>query len=278
MAIRGGRRHLENSARPQRVGAASAEWIRASREAHCASLIPREAFNVVKKEAVMTSRASRAVGAVVVATLVVSVSGPTLEAQAPAGKAALMNPAEFNEQAPATFQARFETSAGPFVIEVHRDWAPNGADRFYNLVKRGFYDGCRFYRIISGLAQFGINGDPEVAQAWFTARIPDDQRTQSNLKGTIAYSSAGINRRSTQVFINLIDNPGMDVFNAPHGFAPFGRVLSGMNVVESLYNGYGETAPTGKGPQMTPLYSEGNAYLEKEFPKMDYIKTASIVS
>ena len=195
----------------------------------------------------MTSRASRAVGAVVVATLVVSVSGPTLEAQAPAGKAALMNPAEFNEQAPATFQARFETSAGPFVIEVHRDWAPNGADRFYNLVKRGFYDGCRFYRIISGLAQFGINGDPEVAQAWFTARIPDDRRTQSNLKGTIAYSSAGINRRSTQVFINLIDNPGMDVFNAPHGFAPFGRVLSGMNVVESLYNGYGRDGSDGEG-------------------------------
>lgn len=221
----------------------------------------------------MALRASRAVVAV---TLILSVSGSALEAQAPAGKAALMNPAEFNEQAPATFQARFETSAGPFVIEVIRDWAPNGADRFYNLVKRGFYDGCRFYRVIPGLAQFGINGDPEVAQAWFTARIPDDKRTQSNTKGTIAYSSSGINRRSTPVFINLIDNPGMDVFNAPAGIVPFGRVVSGMNVVEKLYNGYGEAAPTGKGPQMTPLYAEGNPYLEKEFPKMDYIKKASI--
>lgn len=228
----------------------------------------------------MTLRASRtvAVAAFVLLTLLVNVPGPTLEAQAPVGKAALMNPDQLTEQAPATFQVHFDTSAGPFVIEVTRDWAPHGADRFYNLVKRGFYDGCRFYRVIPGLAQFGIHGDPEVAQAWFTARIPDDIRKQSNLKGTIAFSSSGINRRSTPVFINLIDNPGMDLFNAPNGIVPFGRVVSGMNVVEKLYNGYGETAPTGKGPQMTPLYAEGNPYLEKEFPKMDYIKKATIVS
>jgi peptidyl-prolyl cis-trans isomerase A (cyclophilin A) len=225
----------------------------------------------------MVSRALVPLVALIIGLALVVQAGPQLHAQS-TGKAALMNPDDLKETAPATFKASFDTSAGPFVVEVIRDWAPNGADRFYNLVKRGYYDGSRFHRVIAGLAQFGIHGDPEVAQAWFNARIPDDVRKQSNTKGTIAFASSGVNRRSTQVFINLIDNPGMDVFNAPAGIVPFGRVVSGMNVVERLYNGYGEAAPTGKGPQMTPLYSEGTPYLEREFPKMDYIKKATVAS
>lgn len=215
-------------------------------------------------------------------------SGPALAGQEARGKAALLDPDALKEQAPATFKVNFDTSAGQFVVEVHRDWAPHGADRFYNLVKHGFYDGNRFYRVTDLVANFGIHGDRDVARAWLGKNIPDDPaRTlgpssgelnpkgasaQSNRKGFVAFSQPGANRRSTQVIIHLDDNSTLD-----SQMTPFAQVISGMNVVERLYKGYGELAPTGKGPMLTPLYAEGNAYLEREFPRLDYIKTATIV-
>ena len=212
------------------------------------------------------------VAAVATLTLVI-VFGPGLEGQGPRGKAALMDPAALTEQAPVIFKVNFDTSAGLLVVEVHRDWAPIGTDRFYSFVKRGFYDGNRFFRVTNITTVFGINGDPEIAQRWVLedAHIPDDPiRKQTNKKGTIAFMQQG--RRRTQTFINLVDNPVLD-----SQVTPFGQVVSGMDVVLKIYPGYGELAPTGKGPTMTDLVGKGNAYLEKEFPKMDYIKTATIV-
>jgi peptidyl-prolyl cis-trans isomerase A (cyclophilin A) len=168
---------------------------------------------------------------------------------------------------------RIDTSKGVFVIEVTRAWAPTGADRFYNLVKNGFYDNARFFRVISGfMVQFGINGDPAIMANWRTAQIPDDAVTQSNTRGTITFATAGPNTRTSQVFINFADNARLD----QSGFAPFGKVVSGMNVVDSLNAEYGEGAPRGRGPDQGRLQSEGNAYLAKEFPRMDYIKKATI--
>ena len=184
-------------------------------------------------------------------------------------QANLKTPAALKEQAPATFKALFETSAGDFVVEVHRDWAPNGADRFYNLVKNGFYDDCRFFRVMSGfMVQFGINGDPSVQSAWRSANITDDAVKQSNRRGYITFATAGPNTRTTQVFINFADNSFLD----EKGFAPFGRVASGMNVVDKIYSGYGENPPE----LQSRLQMEGNAYLAKAFPKLDYIKKATI--
>jgi peptidyl-prolyl cis-trans isomerase A (cyclophilin A) len=196
-----------------------------------------------------------------------------LTAAAPAMSQGLMNPAALNEQAPPTYKAKFDTSKGAFEIEVHRDWAPVGADRFYNLVKNGFFDDARFFRVISGfMVQFGINGDPSVSAQWRQARIHDDPVKQSNTRGMITFATAGPNTRTTQVFVNFADNRMLD----GQGFAPFGQVVSGMNVVDSLYNGYGEGAPRGMGPDQGRLQQEGNAYLTKEFGKMDYIKKATI--
>jgi len=188
--------------------------------------------------------------------------------------AALQNPAALAEKAPDTFKVNVDTSRGAFVIEVTRAWAPHGADRFYNLVRHGFYDQARFFRVIEGfMAQFGIHGDPAVSAVWRGALIPDDPVKQSNRRGYITFATAGPGTRTTQLFINLVDNGALD----SQGFAPFGRVVSGMNVVDKLYDGYGEGAPRGSGPDQGRVQKEGNAYLEKSFPKLDYIKTASIV-
>ena len=186
----------------------------------------------------------------------------------------LSNPAALTEQAPPTFKANFDTSKGLVVIEVHRDWAPLGADRFYNLVKNGFYDDVRFFRVIDGfMAQFGIHGNPAVATAWRGAQIKDDPVKQSNKRGYVVFATGGPNTRTTQLFINFGDNSrSLD----GQGFAPFGQVVTGMDVVDQIYNGYGEGAPNGRGPDQTRLQMEGNAYLNKDFPKMDYIKTATI--
>src|SRR6478735_5489059 len=185
----------------------------------------------------------------------------------------LSNPAALREQAPATYKVRFDTSKGVFVIEVTRAWAPRGADRFYNLVKNGFYDNARFFRVISGfMVQFGINGDPGIMARWRAAQISDDPVSQSNTKGMVTYAMAGPNTRTSQVFINFGDNSQLD----RSGFAPFGRVVSGMNVVEALNAEYGEGAPNGRGPNQSRIQNEGNAYLSKEFPRMDYIKKATI--
>lgn len=166
-------------------------------------------------------------------------------ASAAIGQSNLQNPAALRETAPASYKARFDTSKGPFVVEVQREWAPNGADRFYNLVKNGFYDGARFFRVISGfMVQFGISGDPGVSAKWREARIPDDPVRQTNQRGFITYAMAGPNTRTSQVFINFGDNSSLD----RQGFSPFGRVVSGMDIVDALHSGYGEGAPGGKVP------------------------------
>jgi len=186
-----------------------------------------------------------------------------------------MNPAQLNEAAPDKYRARFETTRGEFIVEVTREWAPNGADRFYNLVKNGYYDNCRFFRVIDGfMVQFGINGDPNINRLWRGATIMDDPVKKSNSRGFITFATSGPNSRTTQVFINFADR---NSFLDPQGFSPFGKVIEGMNVVDSLYNGYGEGAPGGKGPNQGFIQNQGNAYLEKDFPKLDYIKTATIV-
>jgi peptidyl-prolyl cis-trans isomerase A (cyclophilin A) len=185
----------------------------------------------------------------------------------------LSNPAALTEQAPATYKAKFATSKGTFVLEVSRAWAPRGADRFYNLVKNGFYDNVRFFRVISGfMVQFGINGSPTISAKWRDANIKDDAVRQSNQRGTISFATAGPNTRTTQVFINFADNSRLDGI----GFAPFGKVVSGMKVVDALYAGYGEGAPNGNGPDQRLLVARGNAYLNKDFPRMDYVKKATI--
>jgi peptidyl-prolyl cis-trans isomerase A (cyclophilin A) len=180
----------------------------------------------------------------------------------------LMNPAQLNETAPDTFQAKFDTSKGEFVIEVTRALAPNGADRFYNLVKNGYYNDCRFFRVVENfMVQFGINGDPQVNQVWRAARIQDDPNKQSNTRGYITFAMAGPNTRTTQLFINFGNNSFLD----NQGFSPFGKVTQGMDIVDSIYNGYGEK------PNQMNIQSQGNEYLGKEFPDLDFIKTATIV-
>jgi peptidyl-prolyl cis-trans isomerase A (cyclophilin A) len=196
--------------------------------------------------------------------------------QAP-NNAALKNPAALKEMAPGMYKVSFDTSAGAFEIEVHRDWAPNGADRFYNLVKNGFFDNARFFRVIPGfMVQFGISGDPSVNTVLRNARIPRDPVKESNKRGYITFAMQGgpngPDTRTTQVFINFRDNANLD----GAGFAPFGMVSKGMDVVDKVYSGYGEGAPSGNGPSQERLQAEGNTYLTKDFPKMDYIKKATI--
>ena len=194
-----------------------------------------------------------------------------------ATNAALKNPATLKEMAPAMYKVDFDTSAGEFVVEVHRDWAPNGADRFYNLVKNGFFDNARFFRVISGfMVQFGLNGDPAISAVWRDARIPRDPVKEGNKRGNITFAMQGgpngPDTRTTQMFINFGDNSQLD----SSGFAAFGKVTKGMDVVDKIYSGYGEGAPSGRGPEQGRVQAEGNAYLTKDFPKMDYIKKATI--
>ena len=183
-------------------------------------------------------------------------------------KSALMKPSALKEKAPAMYTAKFETTAGVFQVEVHTDWAPNGADRFYNLVKNGYYDGCRFFRVVPGfIVQFGINGDPAIQRNWESATIPDEPVKQGNTRGTITFAKTSApNSRTTQVFINFKDNSGLN----RTGFAPFGKIVSGMDVVDKIYSAYGER------PEQARIQTEGTAYLAKSFPKLDYIKKATI--
>ena len=181
----------------------------------------------------------------------------------------LRNPAALTEQAPPMFEAAFETSKGRFVVAVHRDWAPIGADRFYNLVKNGFFDDVRFFRVIQGqLAQFGMHGDPAVQDAWRGADVNDDPVRHGNVRGTVSFASRGPNTRTTQLFVNLRDNSVYDRL----GFAPFAEVVSGIEVVDGLYAGYEER------PDQGLIDEEGNAYLVREFPNLDYVKKATIIS
>jgi len=194
---------------------------------------------------------------------------------APDTDAPLFHPERATEEAPATFKAKFVTTKGDFVIAVTRTFAPHGADRFYNLVKLGYYDGVRFHRAIAGfMVQFGVNGDPRVSGPWSRATIADDPVVKSNKRGFVTFAMAGKDSRTTQVFINYDDkNSRLD----KKGFAPFGEVVEGMKVVDALYKEYGELAPRGKGPDPSLIQTEGNAYLEKEFPALDWIKEAKIL-
>lgn len=179
-----------------------------------------------------------------------------------------------NEPVPDVFHVKLDTSKGAIDIEVHRDWAPHGADHFHELVKSGFYDGDRFFRVVRNFAvQFGINGDPKVNMLWSTGQIPDDPVKQHNVKGTLTYARNGPNTRTTQMFINLKDNrKTLD----GTGFAPIGQVVSGMDVVESLYSFYGDMPPAGQGPDPNKIGQQGNDYLESHFPRLDFIKKAAI--
>ncbi len=187
----------------------------------------------------------------------------------------LLRPSALAEEAPATFQAEFETTRGTFVIEVTREWAPGGADRFYTLVKNGYYDDVRFFRVIDGfIAQFGIHGNPRVNAAWRAAQFADDPVVQSNTRGTVTFATGGPNSRTTQVFINFQDNVNLD----EGGFAPFGRVVEGMEVADQLHSGYGEGPPRGQGPYQAQIHAQGNEYLQAEFPDLDRVISARVVA
>lgn len=178
--------------------------------------------------------------------------------------------------APDVFRVRMETSRGPVVIELHRDWAPIGVDRFHELVRNDFFNDARFFRVLPGfVAQFGMPADPQVAQAWADRNLQDDPVKQSNRRGTLTYASMAPtpNTRSTQLFINLADNANLDGM----GFAPIGEVVEGMAAIDSLYSAYGEGPPYGPGPDQGRLMAEGNAYLQRQFPNLDYIRSVTIV-
>lgn len=186
----------------------------------------------------------------------------------------LLDPASANETAPERFRVQFQTTQGPFLVESVRNWSPQGVDRFYNLVKIGFFQDVAFFRVIDGfVVQFGIAGDPEVSSAWQEAGIPDEPVRVSNARGFLTFAMGGPNSRTTQFFINLADNRRLDRMQ----FAPIGHVVEGMDVVDSLYDGYGEGAPQGQGPSQDRIQAEGNAYLRENFPQLDYIVEANLV-
>ncbi|MBI4473235.1 MAG: peptidylprolyl isomerase [Acidobacteria bacterium] len=181
-----------------------------------------------------------------------------------------------NQRAPDQFNVRMETSKGTIVFEIHRSWAPYGVDRFYNLARAGYYDQARFFRVIKDRwAQFGIAADPKISNIWRNRTLPDEPRVESNVRGTIAYAFAVPNGRTTQVFINLADNRET---HDREPFVPFGRVVEGMDVVDALYSDYGETSGGGiRAGRQQPLFDDGNVYLERNFPRLDYIIRATIV-
>jgi peptidyl-prolyl cis-trans isomerase A (cyclophilin A) len=177
--------------------------------------------------------------------------------------------------APESFKVRMATSQGSFTVTVHRAWAPQGADRFYNLVRGGYYGDARFFRVIRGfMCQFGIHADPAVSVLWKDATIPDDPVLETNTRGRITFATGGPNTRTTQLFINYNNaNASLDRM----GFAPFGEVTEGMDVVDKLYAGYGEGAPRGAGPDQGRIQAEGNAYLNSDFPKLDGLRKAELL-
>jgi peptidyl-prolyl cis-trans isomerase A (cyclophilin A) len=177
-----------------------------------------------------------------------------------------------DEPAPDIFKVNLDTSKGSVVVEVHKDWAPVGVQHLYELVGRGFYNGDRFFRVTHAYVQFGVNGDPQVSALWSTANLRDDPVKQSNVKGTVSYAKLGPNSRATQLFFNMRDNKELD----KEGFAPIGKVVSGMEVVENLYSAYGDMPPRGQGPDPSQIEVQGNSYLENRFPRLDFIQKASI--
>jgi peptidyl-prolyl cis-trans isomerase A (cyclophilin A) len=199
---------------------------------------------------------------------------PDTSAPRPAYDRALLHPALLKEKAPDLYKVKFSTTRGDFVVTVTRSWAPLGADRFYNLIKHHFYDNASFFRVLPGfVAQFGISAYPAVNAVWEHADIKDDPSTHSNLRGYLTFATGGPNTRTTQVFVNLFYNTRLDSM----GFSAFGQVTEGMNVVEMLYDVYGEGAPSGGGPDQDEIQKKGKAYLDKGWPKLDLIKAATII-
>ena len=234
----------------------------ASVGAGCGKATPAEPAATTTETATTAAPAAPAVSAMQTAAPVAS--GPLASTVHPL----LLDPSKLTAKAPDTFKAKFTTSKGDFVIEVHRDWAPLGADRFYNLVQSGFFDDVRFFRVVDGfMAQFGLSGDPAVSAKWQTANITDDPVKKSNTRGFVTFAKTGMpNSRSSQIFINYADNARLDAM----GFAPFGEVTSGMDVVDGIYKGYGES------PNQGLIQSQGNAYLDAKFPKLDRVTKAVI--
>lgn len=194
----------------------------------------------------------------------------------PPATPALLNPASLKAKAPDLYRVKFVTTHGDFVVEVHRDWAPLGADRLYNLVKAKFFTDQVFYRYSPNfIVQFGVSANPAITKAWANAKIKDDPVKESNKKGTLTFAMGGPNTRSTDFFINLKDNGGaLD----SQGFSPLGTVTEGMDVVEGLYSGYGEMAEMGgRGPSQSKLMDQGKPYTDKDFPKLDMIKSATVI-
>jgi peptidyl-prolyl cis-trans isomerase A (cyclophilin A) len=183
-------------------------------------------------------------------------------------------PTPADAASPGSFRVKFATTKGDFTVEITRAWAPKGADRFYRLVSEGYFKDVRFFRVLPGfMAQFGMSGDPALNAKLDTLRIPDDPVTQSNKRGTLTFATAGPNTRSHQFFINYGDNASLDL----QGFSPFGKVVEGMKAVDALYSGYGEGAPNGMGPSQDSIATKGNEYLQRAFPKLDYIKSATLL-
>ena len=229
-------------------------------------------------EKLPSTRPFAAMPALLLAGIMISCVAQPRDAAARLDSSFLLSPdaSEMNQVAPAQFQVRLQTSEGDILIELNRDWAPLGVDRFYNLVRAGYYDGVRFTRVIGGRwAQFGINGDPRISQLWRARPMIDDPLRASNLRGTLAYAFAVPNGRTTQLFINLQDNsPGFDV----EPFVPIGRIVEGMAVADALNAEYGEDAGGGiRGGRQGPLFEMGTSFLMRQFPRLDYIQRAVIV-
>jgi peptidyl-prolyl cis-trans isomerase A (cyclophilin A) len=208
------------------------------------------------------------------ATVAANAQNTNLTAKPSAAAPGFADPAKLTATAPETFKAQFDTTKGKFTIEVTRSLSPNGADRFYNLVKSGYFTDVAFFRVVPGfMCQFGIHGDPDVSAKWREANIADDAVKGSNTRGTITFATAGPGTRTTQLFINFGNNTGLD----GQGFSPFGKVTEGMDVVDKINGEYGDGAPYGRGPDQGRIQMEGNAYLKKDFPNLDYIKSATII-
>jgi peptidyl-prolyl cis-trans isomerase A (cyclophilin A) len=226
-----------------------------------------------EKPAAQTDNSNSATAAATNVAVSAATNAASVTAAAPA-TGDFSDPSKLTATAPDTFKVLFDTTKGQFTVEATRALSPNGADRFYNLVKSGYFTDIAFFRVISGfMCQFGIHGDPNVAAKWRDANINDDPVKGSNTRGTITFADAGPNTRSTQLFINFGDNVNLDGM----GFSPFGKVISGMDVVDKINAEYGEGAPQGNGPDQSRVQNEGNAYLKKDFPDLDYIKSVTIV-
>jgi cyclophilin family peptidyl-prolyl cis-trans isomerase len=216
---------------------------------------------------------SRSLFSILLVLLATSCGGDAKEAPPTRVANPLLRPKQFTETAPERFKARFETSAGAFVIQVHRAWAPLGADRFYNLVKAGYYDDSRVYRVVPGfMAQWGLNADPYVSVAWGKAFIVDDPVVESNKRGRVAFAKGGLHSRTTEVFVSYRDNSQLDA----EGFSPFGEVVEGMDVVDAFYSEYGDGPPRGDGPYQAMAQARGNEYLDADFPDLTRIIRATV--